>query len=173
MPNPLNTFKFNILLLSVVLLSIIFSFFLEYVLQVIPCKICIFQRYLWIILFFITFLNLKATIRNKKYIEIIILLNLGLIILLNFYHSGIEFGFFQNIISCISNSDIKVNSIEELDKLIRNTNNNDCAFPKFFIFGLSLSNLSFILSSLLFLLCLKYYKKNIFIKNDKKNKRNH
>jgi hypothetical protein len=38
----------------------------------------------------------------------------------------------------------------------------DCAFPKFRIFNLSLSNLSFLLSTSLLLLCLKKYSRNLF-----------
>ena len=85
-----------------------------------------------------------------------------IIITLSFYHSGIEFGFFNNIISCISEDNETANSIEELDSLIRNKKNMDCAFPKFKIFNLSLSNLSFLLSTSLLLLCLKKYNRNIF-----------
>tara|TARA_B100000579_G_C22663410_1_gene772065 strand:- start:229 stop:591 length:363 start_codon:yes stop_codon:yes gene_type:complete len=99
---------------------------------------------------------------RNKYIEIIIMLILCVIVALSFYHSGIEFGIFNNIISCVSNDNKNANSIEELDFLIRNAKNMDCAFPKFEIFYLSLSNLSFMFSSSLLLLCLKIYGINIF-----------
>jgi hypothetical protein len=92
----------------------------------------------------------------------IITITLCGIIILSFYHSGIEFGFFNNIISCISENNETANSIEELDFLIRNTKNVDCAFPKFKVFNLSLSNLSFLFSTSLLLLCLKKYNRNIF-----------
>ena len=61
----------------------------------------------------------------------------------------------------IKNSKLHMNTDNET---IRNTQNIDCAFPKFLILNLSLSNLSFIFSSVLFLLSLKTYKKNIFKK---------
>ena len=99
---------------------------------------------------------------RNQYIKIIIMLILCAIISLSFYHSGIEFGVFNNIISCISENNETANSIEELDFLIRNTKNMDCAFPKFKIFNLSLSNLSFLFSTSLLLLCLKKYNRNIF-----------
>ena len=150
-----------------VLTSVLSSFFLEFVFNIIPCKLCLYQRYLWVFLLSACVLSIIINSRNK-YIEIIIIIILCAIISLSFYHSGIEFGIFNNIISCISNDNKNANSIEELDFLIRNAKNMDCAFPKFEIFYLSLSNLSFILSSSLFLLCLKVYGTNIFKYNAKK-----
>ena len=91
-----------------------------------------------------------------------ILITLAIILFLSFYHSGIELNLFKNVISCNFDSNNLVNSIEELDFMIKNTPNINCAFPKFRILNLSLSNLSFIFSSVLFLLSLKVYKKSIF-----------
>ena len=152
---------FNKILAIIVFTSVLFSFFLEFFLNLIPCKLCLYQRYLWLFLLLACILNLKQS-RESRYIEIIITITLYAIITLSFYHSGIEFGFFNNIISCTSENNETVNSIEELDFLIRNTKNMDCAFPKFKIFNLSLSNLSFLFSTSLLLFCLKKYNRNIF-----------
>ena len=151
---------FNKVLAIIVFASVLFSFFLEFFLNLIPCKLCLYQRYLWLFLLLACIINLKQSSKSR-YIEIIITITLCAIITLSFYHSGIEFGFFNNIISCTSKNNKTVNSIEELDFLIRNTKNMDCAFPKFKIFNLSLSNLSFLFSTGLLLLCLKKYNKNI------------
>ena len=153
---------FNKILAIIVFASVFFSFFLEFFLNLIPCKLCLYQRYLWLFLLLACILNLKQS-RESRYIEIIITITLCAIITLSFYHSGIEFGFFNNIISCTSENNETVNSLEELDSLIRNTKNMDCAFPKFKIFNLSLSNLSFLFSTSLLLFCLKKYNRNIFI----------
>ena len=152
---------FNKILAIIVFASVLFSFFLEFFLNLIPCKLCLYQRYLWLFLLLACIINLKQSSKSR-YIETIIIITLCAIITLSFYHSGIEFGFFNNIISCTSENTEAVNSIEELDFLIRNTKNMDCAFPKFKIFNLSLSNLSFLFSTSLLLLCLKIYSKNIF-----------
>ena len=152
---------FNKILVIIVFASVLFSFFLEFFLNLIPCKLCLYQRYLWLFLLLACILNVKQSSKSK-YIEIIITITLCAIITLSFYHSGIEFGFFNNIISCNSENNETANSIEELDFLIRNTKNMDCAFPKFKIFNLSLSNLSFLFSTSLLLLCLKKYNRNIF-----------
>ena len=152
---------FNKILAIIVFGSVLSSFFLEFFLNLIPCKLCLYQRYLWLLLLLVCILNLKQS-SQSKYIEIITTINLCAIITLSFYHSGIELGFFNNIISCTSENNETVNSIEELDFLIRNTKNMDCAFPKFKIFNLSLSNLSFLFSTSLLLFCLKKYNRNIF-----------
>lgn len=152
---------FNKILAIIVFASVLFSFFLEFFLNLIPCKLCLYQRYLWLFLLLACIINLKQSSKSR-YIEIIITITLCAIITLSFYHSGIEFGFFNNIISCTSENNETVNSIEDLDFLIRNTKNMDCAFPKFKIFNLSLSNLSFLFSTNLLLFCLKKYNRNIF-----------
>tara|TARA_B100000579_G_C22508969_1_gene700562 strand:+ start:109 stop:450 length:342 start_codon:yes stop_codon:yes gene_type:complete len=105
--------------------------------------------------------NLFRVKEIEKILNNIILVFLVLIFLLSFYHSGIEIGFFSNVISCTQNS-YEANTIEELDIMLRNLKNNDCAYPKFHIFNLSLSNLSLLLSIVLFFLCLKFLKRNIF-----------
>ena len=161
MSNFLKINLFNKVLAVIVFASVLFSFFLEFFLKLVPCKLCLYQRYLWVFLLLACILNVKES-SISKYIKIIITINLCAIISLSFYHSGIEFGFFNNIISCVSENNQTFNSIEELDFLIRNTKNMDCAFPKFKIFNLSLSNLSFLFSSSLLVLCLKQYNKNIF-----------
>ena len=152
---------FNKILAIIVFASVLFSFFLEFFLNLIPCKLCLYQRYLWLFLLLACIINLKQSSKSR-HIETIITIILCAIITLSFYHSGIEFGFFNNIISCTSENNETVNSIEELDFLIRNTKNMDCAFPKFKIFNLSLSNLSFLFSTSLLLFCLKKYNRNIF-----------
>lgn len=161
MDNFLKINLFNKILAIIVFASVLFSFFLEFFLNLIPCKLCLYQRYLWLFLLLACIINLKQSSKSR-YIETIIIITLCVIITLSFYHSGIEFGFFNNIISCTSENNETVNSIEELDFLIRNTKNMDCAFPKFKIFNLSLSNLSFLFSTSLLLFCLKKYNRNIF-----------
>ena len=149
-------------------LVVLTSFLLEFLLGLTPCKLCNFQRYLWIFLLFVSTINLINRYSYKKYIYPIMSFCLGSILLLSFYHSGIEHGVFTNVISCNASLDTKVNTIDELDLIIRNTKNNDCAFPKFSIFNITLSNLSFIIAFLLLLLNLKTQKSYIFNHHVKK-----
>ena len=76
--------------------------------------------------------------------------------------------FFDKPWSEVTDSEIdnlakKLNAPLEISwaEALSNTKNMDCAFPKFKIFNLSLSNLSFLFSTSLLLLCLKKYNRNI------------
>ena len=142
--------------------SVICSYFTQYFFDLTPCRICLYQRYLWNTLLLVCFFNLKKPFKYKNLNIIIILLILFSIAVLSFYHSGVEMNLFGNIFSCATNNNIEASTIEELDQIIRNTKNNDCAFAKFYIFHLTLANLSFLLSIFLFGFSLKFYKRNIF-----------
>jgi len=159
-----NNFK-KILFFSV-LTAVTVSFFLEFLLNFKPCTLCLYQRYLWIILLMTSGINFYINIKKNKILNSLILILLALIFSLSFYHSGIELGFFSNIISCTQNN-INANTIEELGSIIREIKNNDCSFPKFYILHLSLSNLSMIFSGFLFFLSFKFLKRRIFWNNEK------
>ena len=164
-----NYFSLNLFL---IVITILFSFFLEYIFEILPCKICLYQRYLWVglavILLFSTFFLKKLVLIKISLVSI----NLIILLLLGIYHSGIELGYFNNIIKCSINSGFDANSIEELDKAIRNSVNNDCAFPKFKYFGLSLANMSSLLSLLLLIFNLIVFKKELTSYNEKKSRAN-
>ena len=153
--------KFNWILFFSIFLAIFTSFFLQYKLDLVPCKLCVYQRYLWLILFFLSTLNLLFGSKIYKIIKSLILFFLAALLLLSFYHSGIELGFFNNIITCTQESNVQAETIDQLDAMIRETKNSDCAFPKFYIYKITLSNLSMILSGILFLLSLRFLKRNI------------
>ena len=165
----LKYITFDRFLLFIVFISVSSSISLQFIYNLTPCKLCLYQRYLWFLLLIFTFLNLFKPIKKNKLIKYVILFVILFISLLSFYHSGIELNIFNNIIACSQNSGLNVTTIEELDAIIKSSKNNDCAFPKFFLFGLTLSNLSFIFSFILFILSLIFYRKNLFRNYDKKN----
>ena len=165
----LKHITFDRFLFFIVFISVSSSISLQFIYNLTPCKLCLYQRYLWFLLLIFTFLNLFRPIKKNKLIKYIILFIILLISLFSFYHSGIELNFFNNIIACSQNSGLDVTTIEELDAIIKSTKNNDCSFPKFFLLGLTLSNLSFIFSFILFVLSLIFYRKDLFINYDKKN----
>ena len=61
-----------------------------------------------------------------------------------------------------TSSGLEATSIEELSNILLNTENNDCAFPKFSFYGITLSNLSFMASLILLLFNLQVTKKILF-----------
>lgn len=161
--------NFDRFLFFIVFMSVSSSFFLQFIYNLTPCKLCLYQRYLWISLLIFCILSLFKSFKNNRLIKYIILLVTLFICVLSLYQSGIELGIITNIITCSQISGLDAVTIEELDSLIRTSKNNDCSFPKFFLFGLTLSNLSFIFSFILFILSLIFYRKNLFRNYDKKN----
>ena len=120
-----NYFILNILIVSITVVS---SFFLEYILELSPCRICLYQRYLWLLLLS-TLIYFLFFLKKFKTLGIFIIFFILLIlVILSIYHSGIELGLFSNIITCTSNSGLEANSIEQLDKIIRQTENTSCSF---------------------------------------------
>ena len=164
-----NYFFLNFMIVFFTVLS---SFILEIIFDLTPCKICLYQRYIWIVLLFL--LMIFFFFFNKFYLTklIVVFFNLAILSSLAFYHSGIELGFFNNIISCSVNKGLNATSIEELDLLIRSTDNIDCAFPKFRFLGFTLANFGFFLSLALGLINLIVFKKSLSLNNAKKNRRN-
>ncbi|MDC3023873.1 disulfide bond formation protein B [Alphaproteobacteria bacterium] len=148
-------FTLSALFTSVIVLS---SFFFEFYFNLIPCKLCLVQRYMWILVLICCFLAILIKI-NKKIMCIFSLVSLFLLSIIALYHSGIEHGLIKNIFECATASGLEATSIEELSNIIMNTKNNDCSFPQFNFFGITLTNLSFIASSILLILNLQVIKK--------------
>jgi disulfide bond formation protein DsbB len=147
-----------ILLISIIALAS--AYFIEYILGYKPCNLCLIERlpYLIAILFILTVL-----IINK--LEKIILITLSLIFaaatILSFYHFGIEQGFFNESLVCISNNEINNLTKEDLIKELQKESVS-CKDVQFTFLGLSLATIntiiSFILSGITFMLFLNYEK---------------
>lgn len=170
--NRINLFEYinyDRFLFLIVSISVSSSFLLQFMYNLTPCKLCLYQRYLWVSLLLFCILNLFKSFKSTMLIKYIILAITLVTFLLSFYHSGIELNIFNNIIACSETSGINPMTIEELDTLIRASKNTDCSFPKFFFFGLTLSNFSFIFSLMLFILSLKFFEIHLFNKYEKKN----
>lgn len=129
--------------------SIATSLVLENILEMVPCKLCLMVRYLWIVYFSFSFIGLIGIFKNNYFILYVLLIFSFLIALLSFYHTGIENGFFANVLNCSANISSNPLSIEELDSLIRNTKFSDCSIPAGYIFNLSYSTWSSLLAFLL------------------------
>ena len=147
-----------ILLLSIIALAS--AYFIEYILGYKPCNLCLIERlpYFIAILFIMT-----ALIINK--LEKIILIKLSLLFaaatILSFYHFGIEQGFFNESLVCISNNEINNLTKDELLKELQKEVVS-CKDVQFTLLGLSLAALntiiSLILSVITFRLFLNYEK---------------
>ena len=138
-------------------LSLISAYIIEYGLGHKPCKLCIYQRFPYIV----SILLILSILLFKKNIKIHLLL-LGIISLLGavlaFYHFGIEKGFFNESIVCeTQNLEESLSKQDILEQLKQNT--VSCKDVNFTLFGLSLASINTVVSFILFMIFIRLYKK--------------
>ena len=136
--------------------SLISAYIIEYALGHEPCRLCVYQRFPYII----SILLVSSILLIKKNVKIHLLL-LNLISLLGavlaFYHFGIEQGFFSESIVCESqNLQEGLTKQDILKQLKQNT--ISCKDVNFTLFGLSLASINIIVSFILFMIFIRLYK---------------
>ena len=151
--------SFNITLLSVLsflVFSVIFAFFIEYGLGHKPCRLCLYQRYPYYISLFLILIILIF----KKYVKLslIIIAIVSLIgSIIAFYHFGIEQCFFnENLVCEVKNLNSNLSKEEILKELSKV--NISCKDVTFRVFGLSLASINTIFSFILFCIFIKLFK---------------
>ena len=148
-----------IFILISIIAVLIAAFIIEYNLGHQPCKLCLYER----IPYFISALLIIKILFFNKY-ERITLLALSIIFffsfLLSFYNFGIEQGFFNESLGCITNSSKDLTKDQLLEQLNQNT--IGCKNVTFRLLGLSLATINYIfsiiLSAIFAVLFLKYGK---------------
>ena len=145
-----------IFILFALSLSLISAYIIEYGLGHKPCKLCIYQRFPYII----SILLILSILLFKKNIKIHLLL-LSIISLLGsvlaFYHFGIEQGFFNESVVCeVKNLEQSLSKQDIIEQLKKNT--VSCKDVNFTLFGLSLASINTIVSFILFMIFVRLYK---------------
>ena len=120
--------------------SLISAYIIEYALGHEPCRLCVYQRFPYIV----SILLVLSILLIKKNVKIHLLL-LSLVSLLGailaFYHFGIEQGFFNESIVCESqNLQEGLTKQDILKQLKQNT--ISCKDVNFTLFGLSLASIN-------------------------------
>ena len=144
-------FFFNILIL-------ISAYYIEYILKVPACSMCIYQRIPYFLSTVIIVVFFFKKIDFKKLIIILFLftlINTGL----SFYHIGIEQGFFNELNTC--KDEINANNTKDLLSQLKSKGVVSCKEVGFTIFGLSLATINFIVNTILIMF---YW---IILKNEK------
>ena len=152
---------FLIVILTIISLTIISAFIIQYWLGHEPCKLCLYER----IPYFLSILLIIKILFIKKY-EKITLLILFLVFMsstaLAFYHFGIEQGFFSESFACKSQNLSETLSKERLLEQLKQ-NSISCKDVSFKILGLSLAAINTIFSlilSVIFIRLFMNYEKN-------------
>src|SRR6056300_562763 len=144
-------FFFNILIL-------ISAYYIEYILKVPACSMCIYQRIPYFLSIVIILFFFLKKINFKKLIIILFLftlINTGL----SFYHIGIEQSFFSELNTC--KIDNNVSTAKDLLNQLKSKGVVSCKEVGFTIFGLSLATINFIVKTILIMF---YW---IILKNEK------
>jgi len=151
-------------ILNIILFISIFSlgsaYFIEYILGYSACNLCLIER----IPYFLALLIILIGFFLNRF-EKFILISLGFIFLcatiLSFYHVGIEQGFFEESLACVSNNDVILLNKKDLLKEIQ-TARISCKDVDFTLFGLSLATINTIISLILSVINIR-----LFINYDK------
>ena len=136
--------------------SLILAYIIEYGLGHEPCRLCVYQRFPYIL----SILLILSVLLIKKNVKIHLLV-LGMISLsgavLAFYHFGIEQGFFNESAVCESqNLQEGLTKQDILEQLKQNT--VSCKDVNFTLFGLSLASINIIVSFILFMIFIRLYR---------------
>ena len=160
----MNQIKYKLqinLILIFSILSILFAFYVEYILGHKPCNLCLFQRLPYILIIFLIVLLL--IFRN---FERLIFLFLSIIFLsgalLALYHFGIEQGIFSESFVCKGNDNDGTLNKEEILKQLK-IRQISCKDVTFTMLGVSLATINTFVSAILAIITFK-----IFIKYEKK-----
>jgi len=153
--------NYFIAILFVNILVILSALFIEFFLKVKPCILCIYQRYPYYI---ITFLSLIYFFKKDLKILLILLIILTSLvsIILSTYHVGIETGLIEETTSCKTS----LNNNLSKDAILKQLESNlasSCKEVNFKLFGFSLASINIILSLILTTI---YYKIYLWIKKN-------
>jgi disulfide bond formation protein DsbB len=148
-------------ILLVNILVILSALFIEFFLKIKPCILCIYQRYPYYI---ITFLSLIYFLKKDLKILLILLIILTSLasIILSTYHVGIETGLIEETTSCKTS----LNNNLSKDAILKQLESNlasSCKEVNFKLFGFSLASINIILSLILTTI---YYKIYLWMKKN-------
>ena len=148
-----------ILLISIV--SIISAYFIEYILGYQPCNLCLIERIPYGLSIFLITLNFFFK-KNEKFIILLLILTFLFSLIISIYHFGIEQGFFEESTVCGVKDAIEIISKEELLKQLQQKTVS-CKDVTFKIFGMSLTSINVLISSIILIILTKIfvsYEKN-------------
>lgn len=158
----MKSFYFINLAMFLSIFSIIFVFVLQYEYGILPCKICIWQRWPHVINIFLVLIILSSNL-IPNYIYKIALINMFFGFLLALYHFGLEQKIWNNVFSCSGTLDLKNLSAGELLTNLNNTPITSCEIQAWNFLKLSLTGwniISTLLISVIWFIIIKHNKIN-------------
>ncbi len=137
-------------------ISIIFAYFVEYILGHQPCNLCLIERIPYVLSIALIILNYKFK-KKEKTIILILIITFVFSFMISFYHFGIENGFFEESAVCGLKNAVEIISKEEILKQLQEKTVS-CKDVTFRIFGFSLTAFNMLISLILSVLLIKMFK---------------
>lgn len=138
--------KLHVIILLISIISLILAYFVEYIMALAACPLCIYQRFPYLLLIMISIIGLSSDQSLKQHYIITFLIS----ILLASYHTGIERGIFELSIFCKPLVKISDNlSVSDFKNILYNEKLGTCNKPALFIFGLSMAEWNLFLNIML------------------------
>ena len=147
-----NQNLFYSIILFISIFSISSALYIEHVISIPACKLCLYQRVPYIISIILCFFGYFFS-KNNMWIYLLVL-TFSSSFVISGYHVGIENNIFLEFPGC-KNENINTTDKAELLQSLNNFLPN-CKEVNFKIFGLSLATINFILSIALTLITIKY-----------------
>ena len=150
--NLIQKFFYQIIII-ISIFVILSALYIEHILSVSACKLCLYQRIPYIISIIICFFGYFFS-SNKIWI-ILLILTFSISTAIAGYHLGIENNIFKEFSGCTNDS---LNTLDK-EELLESLNNflPNCKDVNFRILGLSLATINFILSIALTIITIKYF----------------
>ena len=153
--NKLLKLKNIYLLISAIsIFTLLSAVYIEYILGVKPCILCLYQRVPYIIAIFFCFFG-YYNLKNKLWIYLLVITFL-ISAILSGYHVCIVNNVFNEFSGCTSNNSNIVNK-DELLKALKETQPN-CKDVTFKLLGFSLATINLFLSIIIIILSIKIIK---------------
>ena len=160
----MNLFKYKIILnflLVFSVFSILFAFYVEYVLVHKPCNLCLLQRLPYILtIILIVIVTIFKNLQRLAFLLLSLIFLLGT--LLSLYHVGIEQGLISESFVCGDSIDTSITDKTEILKQLKNKAVS-CKDVTFTIIGASLASINTFISLFITIITI-----SIFIKYEKK-----
>ena len=134
------------------LFFLVSAYFIQYAFDILPCKLCTYQRFLYFLLLVLGLIASVVFIKSNYYKVLLIFCRFIIIlqIFLAIYHVGIERDFFQEVIPCtVESSSV---TLEGLRKQIHNNRRPSCKEVGIRFLGLSLAEINLLISIMLLIL---------------------
>lgn len=137
---------YYIFILFISICSIVCAYFVEYILSLAACPLCIYQRFPYLILFMLSLIGLSSDYKLRHFYQI----TFFFAILLAGYHTGVENGWFE--VSSLCKSAISFESASGVDSfknMLYNSPLGVCNKPAILIMGFSMAEINLVLNIIL------------------------